>query len=71
MAPMSFRALATRAVALILLSASVLLVSACGKECDSCQSDAECAAEGLLCVTFSNGSRRCGSGQGSTTCRVP
>jgi hypothetical protein len=42
----------------------------CGKECDVCESDDDCAAEGLVCVNFEDGSKRCGSGQGSTTCRV-
>lgn len=71
MAFTSFRALATRLVALTFLLASVIPLAGCGKECDTCSTDDDCAAEGLVCVSFSNGSRRCGSGQGRTTCRVP
>jgi hypothetical protein len=40
-----------------------------GGECDTCDSDDDCN-NGLLCVTFDNGSRRCGSGQGVTQCRT-
>ena len=40
-----------------------------GDECDTCSSDDDCTA-GLVCSTFGDGSRRCGSGLGDTTCRV-
>jgi hypothetical protein len=41
----------------------------CGSECDTCSSDADCE-EGLVCARFSDGSQRCGSGVGASTCRV-
>ena len=65
------RSLARRIVLLAIAAASFLPLASCGKECDSCQQDADCAPEGLVCVKFSNGSMRCGSGVGATTCRVP
>ena len=34
-----------------------------------CESDDDCK-EGFLCSDFSDGSRRCGTGVGGTTCRV-
>jgi len=40
-----------------------------GGECDECQSDSDCNA-GLVCSTFDDDSRRCGSGTGATQCRV-
>lgn len=40
-----------------------------GQACDLCTRDPECAA-GLFCVQFNDGSQRCGSGVGATTCRV-
>jgi hypothetical protein len=51
------------------LAASVI---ACGdsKECERCESDADCESEGLLCRNFpEDGSKRCASGIGATTCR--
>jgi hypothetical protein len=39
-----------------------------GEECDTCTSDDNCKS-GLVCSTFDDGSRRCGTGQG-TSCRV-
>ena len=66
-----FRSLTTRLLAAAVLAATLVPLAGCGKECDTCQSDDDCAAEGLVCVSFSNGSRRCGSGVGATTCRVP
>ena len=45
------------------------LVACSGKECDKCTSDDDCASEGLRCVKFQDGSMRCGSGVGATTCR--
>jgi hypothetical protein len=62
----------TRRLAVAALLALLFVpLASCGKECDTCQSDSDCASEGLVCVSFSNGSRRCGSGVGATTCRVP
>jgi hypothetical protein len=40
-----------------------------GGECDTCTVDADCKAP-LLCSRFDNGDMRCGSGTGSTQCRV-
>ena len=40
-----------------------------GNECDRCESNEDCQ-EGFTCSQFSDGSRRCGSGFGDTTCRV-
>jgi hypothetical protein len=40
-----------------------------GQECDTCSSDSDCKS-GSLCTSFSDGSKRCGSGVGATTCRV-
>jgi hypothetical protein len=55
------------------LLAAVLLLAgllpACGSECNRCSSDDDCEA-GFVCTTFSDGSKRCGSGVGATTCRV-
>lgn len=71
MACTSLRRLMTRVVAVAIVVGSVIPLGGCGKECDTCQSDDDCASEGLVCVSFSNGSKRCGSGVGATTCRVP
>ena len=40
-----------------------------GNECDTCSSDTDCK-DGLVCSTFDDGSRRCGTGTGATQCRV-
>ena len=40
-----------------------------GNECDQCNSDEDCK-QGFICNSFSDGSKRCGSGIGATTCRV-
>jgi hypothetical protein len=42
-----------------------------GQECDVCTQDSDCAASGLVCVPFSDGSKHCGSGLGATQCRSP
>jgi hypothetical protein len=39
-----------------------------GEQCDRCSSDEDCNA-GLVCSTFDDGSRRCGTGTG-TKCTV-
>jgi hypothetical protein len=56
---------------LLVLVLLVLPLSGCGSgdECDVCTSDDDCKS-GLICVTFDDGSKRCGSGVGATTCRV-
>jgi hypothetical protein len=59
----------SRARLLAGLVLAALTAVGCSKECDTCSSDADCA-DGLICVSFSDGSRRCGSGVGATTCRV-
>ena len=57
-----------QAVWWILLSG--LLSFGCGsEECQKCKTDSDCSG-GLLCVTFGDQSMRCGSGTGTTTCRV-
>jgi hypothetical protein len=53
----------------ILLALVALPLAGCGSECDTCSSDADCEA-GLVCSKFSDGSQRCGSGVGASTCRV-
>jgi hypothetical protein len=55
-----------------LLLALALPMSSCGssgQECDRCSSDDDCSA-GLVCSSFSDGSRRCASGTGETNCKV-
>jgi hypothetical protein len=57
---------------LALLLLLTVLLPACGSsgdDCDSCSSDDDCKA-GLTCSTFSDGSKRCASGVGATSCRV-
>jgi hypothetical protein len=60
-----------RARGLALLVLLALFLGACGSgdECDTCSSDEDCNG-GFICATFSDGSRRCGSGTGDTECRV-
>ncbi len=55
-----------------LVAALALPAISCGSEgaeCDRCSSGDDCAA-GLSCSAFSDGSQRCGSGLGETSCRV-
>ncbi len=57
----------------VLLAASAMACTK-GRECDTCSSDEDCS-DGRLCVNFLNSdgtvnSKRCGSGTGSSTCRV-
>jgi hypothetical protein len=59
------------------LSRFLLLILIClptvscsnGGECDTCSADKDCTS-GLVCTSFSDGSKRCGSGVGASTCRV-
>ena len=37
------------------------------EECGTCSGDADCRS-GFFCSTFSDGTRRCASGMGDTTC---
>jgi len=57
---------------LLLLLALALPFAGCGTtgdECAACSSDDDCKA-GFVCSTFSDGSKRCASGLGSTSCRL-
>ncbi len=54
---------------LLLLLALPLVGCTSGDECDTCTSDDDCQT-GFVCSTFSDGSQRCGSGVGSSSCRV-
>ena len=56
---------------LLLLVLVLMPLSSCtsGGECDRCDSDDDCNS-GFMCVSFEDGSRRCGSGEGTTTCRT-
>ena len=58
-----------RVFLILLLAALPVLGCSSGEECDTCSEDADCQ-EGFLCTTFSDGSRRGGSGVGATTCRT-
>ena len=59
----------------LLAAVLVLLpIASCtrGQLCDRCESDEDCTDESApVCTDFSDGSRRCGSGVGASTCRVP
>ena len=60
----------SRYLLLLLVGWLAVPVSGCqssGNECDTCSSDDDCDA-GLTCSTFSDGSKRCASGVGATTC---
>ncbi len=52
-------------VLLALLAASVSCTQK--EECETCSSDDDCGA-GLVCSSFDDGTRRCGTGTGSTFC---
>jgi hypothetical protein len=54
---------------LLLLAALLPACGGSGNECDRCTSDDDCKS-GLVCSTFDDGSQRCGSGVGATSCRV-
>jgi hypothetical protein len=53
------------------LAAALLIggMSSCAstEECGTCSGDPDCRS-GFFCSTFSDGSRRCASGTGDTTC---
>ena len=54
---------------LILFMALPVVGCNSGGECDTCSTDEDCEA-GLVCSRFSDGSMRCGSGVGASTCTV-
>lgn len=56
---------------LLLIVLAVLPLASCtkGNECDRCTSDSDCQ-DGFVCSDFSDGSQRCGTGAGASTCRV-
>jgi hypothetical protein len=54
----------------VLLAALVIgALSSCAstEECGTCSGDADCRS-GFFCSTFSDGTRRCASGMGDSTC---
>lgn len=59
----------SRMVLVVALCALPLLSCSEGDECDECNTDDECD-QGLVCSEFSDGSKRCGSGEGVTSCRT-
>ena len=63
-----FRRLAGPAL-LLLLTLPLAGCGAGGDECAACSSDDDCKA-GLVCSTFSDGAKRCGSGLEMTSCSV-
>ena len=56
-------------ILLVILTCLPLFGCDNGGECDECSSDQDCKS-GFVCSSFSDGSRRCGSGAGATTCKV-
>jgi hypothetical protein len=60
-----------RSASLLLLMLLALPWLGCtkGNECDRCENDEDCK-QGFVCNSFSDDSKRCGSGIGATTCRV-
>ncbi len=59
----------SRLLLMLVLAALPVIGCSSGDECDTCSSDSDCR-DGFFCTDFSDGSRRCGSGVGATTCRV-
>jgi hypothetical protein len=57
-------------LSLVLVICWPLVACTKGEECDVCTTDEDCKG-GFVCSQFEDGSRRCGSGVGATTCRVP
>jgi hypothetical protein len=54
---------------ILVLLAVPLVACSNGGECETCTSDDDCQT-GFVCSTFSDGSQRCGSGVGASSCRV-
>jgi hypothetical protein len=59
----------SRLLLMLVLAALPAIGCSSGDECDRCEADSDCK-DGFFCTEFSDGSRRCGSGVGATTCRV-
>jgi len=59
----------TRRFLLPFVIALPLLTCSSGDECETCTQDTDCKA-GFVCSRFSDGSQRCGTGTGASTCRV-
>ena len=59
----------TRWLLLLAVLATPLFGCTSVDECDRCDTDSDCK-DGFVCSEFSDGSARCGSGIGATTCRV-
>lgn len=63
----------SRRIKMVLMSAllATLATLGCtrGDECDTCDTDDDCKG-GFVCSRFDDGSQRCGSGLGATSCRV-
>jgi hypothetical protein len=58
-----------RSILLLVLAALPVLACTSGEECDTCSEDSDCK-DGFVCSSFSDGSKRCGSGAGATQCRT-
>ena len=61
--------------AVILAALTGFIACTNGGECDKCSTDSDCKEE-FICSNFLNpdgtlNSKRCGTGTGATTCRVP
>ena len=56
---------------LLVFVLAVLPLASCtkGNECDRCAADSDCQ-DGFVCSDFSDGSQRCGTGVGGSSCRV-
>jgi hypothetical protein len=54
---------------LVLLTLPLGSCGSSGDECAKCSSDDDCTS-GLVCSKFSDGSQRCGTGVGATSCRT-
>ncbi len=67
----SIRTALPRWMILVLLFVALPMVGCnSGDECDTCSTDEDCEAP-LVCRNFpDDGSQRCASGVGATTCRV-
>jgi len=67
------RALGRGRLGLLLAAVFATTLATCKKECAKCTTDADCQSgstqsTNLMCVSFADGSMRCGSGVGATIC---